>query len=90
MRVKGHHVRVITDDLVYVEDTPGNFSITFDVDDFIAKLHLAIGTGRRIFYKDLSGAVDELVVDDDGRFSYFRSCPSNIEREIYQLLRGAL
>lgn len=55
--------------VVVIRDDDGDKSITNDVRNVVAQLAPAL-RGRRLFYIDTAGRVDEIVVRD-GAFAYF-------------------
>lgn len=53
---------------------PTKRSITNDAENVVADLRQCL-RGRRLFYYDTMNVLDELVVDDQGRFAGFKPGP---------------
>lgn len=87
MKIFGHEVRVITDSLIYLEDSGEGVSVTNAIEDVVRQLHIKLGGigKRRIFYRDSINQIDE-VVCEDGEFSHFQDVPLDIIQTIRALL----
>lgn len=76
MSINGHEIRLITDDYIYIEDCGRRRSITNDAELIIQKLFEKFGvraiSGRKIYYKDSTSRIDQIVVRDK-RFFCFKS-----------------
>lgn len=71
----GHTVPIITDSYIYLEDCNNGLSITNSAEDIVIELEDKIDDGlknRRIFYKDTTGTIDEILVKY-GLFLDFKS-----------------
>lgn len=68
MRCTFEIVRV-TEKFMLIRDTGGMVSVTNQADQVVKNLRSALG-GRRLFYYDSEGALDELCMED-GKFSHF-------------------
>lgn len=88
MKILGHPVRVITEDLIYLEDSGEGRSLTNNAESVLRQLHFELGglKNRRVFYKDTLNDIDEMVIKD-GVFSHFRSCDLDIIKRIRHLLK---
>ena len=78
----------VTDEYIYIKDNCGpTKSVTNDAEWVIEKLHNDYEiSGRRVFYKDTAGEVDELV-HNNGVFRIFSPCKNRSEFN-WELERG--
>lgn len=89
MRIDGHHVRIITDQFIYIEEHPDATPIAVDLNNFLKKLQFMIGQlrDREIIYKDRFGLVDEIVSSSTG-IHHFRNVPAEVQLKIHKMLEG--
>ena len=63
----------ITQDHVYITDADGPMSITNAAEQVVWDMHQSGALrGRRLFYKDTNGDIDELLHDGQGGFRGFK------------------
>jgi len=68
--------QAITDDYIYIKDAGGSSrSITNDTEYVLLRLTQEFGElgKRRVFYMDTLGQIDEILVNNTGRFSGFKA-----------------
>lgn len=89
MKIDGHHVRIITDQFIYIEEHPDETPIAVDLYNFLKKLRFLIGplNDREIFCKDRFGLVDEIVSSSTGSYS-FRNVSAETQLKIQKMLGG--
>lgn len=87
MKIRGHHLRLLTDELVYLEDGGEGISLTNDIEEVLYMLRFSIGGigNRKVYYKDSFGEIDE-VVCKKGNFVCFRKGDTAIINKIKQKL----
>jgi hypothetical protein len=87
-KIHGHDLRVITKDFCYLEESEKSVPISDMTDQIIKTLQLKYSLGsRRLFYKDTSGAIDEIIIASD-RAYYFREAPNEIVDSIINILHN--
>ena len=89
MKIDGHHIRIITDNMIYVEEHPDAIPIGADPEKFVSKLrfHVGLKKNRKIYIKDRWGYVDELLSSSTGAY-HFRNAPTHIQFLIKNFLGG--
>lgn len=71
MKVLGHEIKIITDDLIYIEDRDEGKTITNSVNEIVVELIKKIGVhGRKIYYKDTSKKIDQIIIRDKKFFAF--------------------
>lgn len=91
MKINGHQLRVLTKDIVYLEENKNLFPISYDIDYHVNRLLREINglRGRRVFIKDSFGDLDELIIDNN-KFAGYSKCPEKFKRIINLILEGIL
>lgn len=82
MIINNHPVRIINDNYIYLEDSGVPPTITNQAEEIIAALGNRIGK-RKVYYRDTTGCIDELVVKD-GAFYHFANVPLEKQIELFE------
>lgn len=71
-------VETADDSMILIRDVGRGKSVTNDAENVVAQMVTTYGTGRRLFYRDTTGRVDELLIDERGRFAGFKAGPAEM------------
>lgn len=86
-RILTHQLRIIMDDFVYIEEGKAGKQIAENPDALVRALQLKwhLG-GRRIFYRDIYGDIDEIILCN-GAFERFERADEKIIKKIEHLMK---
>ena len=89
LKIDGHHVRIVNDQIIYIEENRDAIPISADPEKLVSKLRFHIGLlkNRKIYIKDRWGYTDELITSSTGAY-HFRNAPAEIQLIIQKMLIG--
>lgn len=83
-----YYYAAVTPKRVIIHDAnePGSKSVTNDAENVVREVVEEHGDGRRLFYRDSTGAYDELLIEN-GNFGGFRACTPALRAELLEEVR---